>query len=36
MALPVAVTVGKKTGDEFVERMADAARALKVGVLDRS
>jgi malonate-semialdehyde dehydrogenase (acetylating)/methylmalonate-semialdehyde dehydrogenase len=32
MALPVAVTVGKKTGDEFVERMLDAARALKVGV----
>ena len=32
MALPVAVTVGKKTGDEFVERMIDAARALKVGV----
>ncbi|KCZ52044.1 CoA-acylating methylmalonate-semialdehyde dehydrogenase [Hyphomonas pacifica] len=32
MALPVAVTVGKKTGDEFVERMVDAARNLKVGV----
>lgn len=32
MALPVAVTVGKKTGDEFVERMLEAARALKVGV----
>ena len=32
MALPVAVTVGKKTGDEFVERMVDAAKALKVGV----
>ncbi|MBY9067648.1 CoA-acylating methylmalonate-semialdehyde dehydrogenase [Hyphomonas sp. WL0036] len=32
MALPVAVTVGKKTGDEFVERMIDAARALKVGI----
>lgn len=31
MALPVAVTVGQKTGDEFVERMLDAARALKVG-----
>ncbi len=31
MALPVAVTVGKKTGDEFVERMMDAAKALKVG-----
>ncbi|MBK8200113.1 MAG: CoA-acylating methylmalonate-semialdehyde dehydrogenase [Acidobacteria bacterium] len=32
MALPVAVTVGKKTGDEFVERMLDAARGLKVGI----
>ncbi|KJS39482.1 MAG: methylmalonate-semialdehyde dehydrogenase [Hyphomonas sp. BRH_c22] len=32
MALPVAVTVGKKTGDEFVERMLDAARTLKVGI----
>ena len=32
MALPVAVTVGQKTGDEFVERMAEAARGLKVGV----
>jgi malonate-semialdehyde dehydrogenase (acetylating) / methylmalonate-semialdehyde dehydrogenase len=32
MALPVAVAVGKKTADEFVERMVDAARALKVGV----
>ena len=32
MALPVAVTVGQKTGDEFVERMLDAAKALKVGV----
>ena len=32
MALPVAVTVGKKTGDEFVERMIEAARGLKVGV----
>lgn len=31
MALPVAVTVGQKTGDEFVERMLEAARALKVG-----
>lgn len=31
MALPVAVTVGKKTGDEFVERMLDAARDLTVG-----
>ena len=29
---PVAVTVGKKTGDEFVERMLDAARGLKVGI----
>jgi len=32
MALPVAVTVGKKTGDEFVERMLDAARGLTVGI----
>ena len=32
MALPIAVTVGQKTGDEFVERMLDAARGLKVGV----
>lgn len=32
MALPVAVTVGKKTGDEFVARMLEAIRALKVGV----
>ncbi|MGD2133791.1 MAG: CoA-acylating methylmalonate-semialdehyde dehydrogenase, partial [Maricaulaceae bacterium] len=32
MALPVAVTVGKKTGDEFVERISEAARNLKVGV----
>lgn len=32
MALPVAVTVGRKTGDEFVERMLDAARTLKVGI----
>ncbi|MEL7232077.1 MAG: CoA-acylating methylmalonate-semialdehyde dehydrogenase, partial [Pseudomonadota bacterium] len=32
MALPVAVTVGKKTGDEFVERMTEAARGLTVGV----
>ena len=32
MALPVAVTVGDRTGDEFVERMIDAARGLKVGV----
>ena len=32
MALPVAVTVGQKTGDEFVERMSEAARGLTVGV----
>jgi malonate-semialdehyde dehydrogenase (acetylating)/methylmalonate-semialdehyde dehydrogenase len=32
MALPVAVTVGKKTGDEFVARMMEAARGLKVGI----
>ncbi|MDP6376511.1 MAG: CoA-acylating methylmalonate-semialdehyde dehydrogenase [Pseudomonadales bacterium] len=32
MALPVAVTVGKATGDEFTERMVEAARALKVGI----
>ncbi len=32
MALPVAVTVGKKTGDEFVERMLVAARGLRVGI----
>ncbi len=32
MALPVAVTVGRKTGDEFVERMLEAARGLRVGV----
>ena len=32
MALPVAVTVGKKTGDEFVVRMLEAARGLKVGI----
>ncbi|MEM9740484.1 MAG: CoA-acylating methylmalonate-semialdehyde dehydrogenase [Pseudomonadota bacterium] len=32
MALPVAVTVGTATGDEFRERMAEAARGLKVGV----
>ncbi|MEM6411111.1 MAG: CoA-acylating methylmalonate-semialdehyde dehydrogenase [Pseudomonadota bacterium] len=31
MALPVAVTVGQKTGDEFVERMIEAAQGLKVG-----
>ena len=32
MALPVAVPVGAKTADAFVERMIDAARGLKVGV----
>ena len=32
MALPVAVPVGAKTADAFVERMIDAARALKVGI----
>ncbi len=32
MALPVAVPVGAKTADAFIERMVDAARALKVGV----
>ncbi|HTN40533.1 MAG TPA: CoA-acylating methylmalonate-semialdehyde dehydrogenase, partial [Asticcacaulis sp.] len=32
MALPVAVPVGAKTADAFVERMIDAARKLKVGV----
>ena len=32
MALPVAVPVGAKTGDAFIERMIDAARNLKVGV----
>ena len=32
MALPVAVTVGQKTGDEFVERMSEAARGLTGGV----
>ncbi|MAP94081.1 MAG: methylmalonate-semialdehyde dehydrogenase (CoA acylating) [Ponticaulis sp.] len=32
MALPVAVPVGKKTADEFVERMTAAAQALKIGV----
>ena len=32
MALPVAVPVGPKTADAFVERMIDAARALKVGI----
>ena len=32
MALPVAVPVGARTADAFVERMIDAARHLKVGV----
>ena len=32
MALPVAVPVGAKTADAFIERMMDAARGLKVGV----
>ncbi len=32
MALPVAVPVGARTADAFVERMIDAARGLKVGV----
>jgi malonate-semialdehyde dehydrogenase (acetylating)/methylmalonate-semialdehyde dehydrogenase len=32
MALPVAVPVGRKTADAFVERMIDAARGLKVGI----
>lgn len=32
MALPVVVPVGKKTADEFVERVVDAAQKLKVGV----
>ena len=32
MALPVAVPVGAKTADAFIERMIDAARGLKVGV----
>nr|WP_303829398.1 CoA-acylating methylmalonate-semialdehyde dehydrogenase [Asticcacaulis taihuensis] len=32
MALPVAVPVGHKTADAFVERMIDAARGLKVGI----
>ncbi len=31
MAVSVAVTVGKETGDTFVERMAPRVRALKVG-----
>jgi malonate-semialdehyde dehydrogenase (acetylating)/methylmalonate-semialdehyde dehydrogenase len=32
MALPVAVPVGQKTADAFVDRMIDAARNLKVGI----
>ncbi|CAM3134888.1 CoA-acylating methylmalonate-semialdehyde dehydrogenase [Asticcacaulis taihuensis] len=32
MALPVAVPVGQKTADAFIERMIDAARGLKVGI----
>jgi len=32
MALPVAVPIGQKTADAFVERMIDAARNLKVGI----
>ena len=32
MALPVAVPVGAKTADAFVERMIEAARGLKVGI----
>jgi malonate-semialdehyde dehydrogenase (acetylating)/methylmalonate-semialdehyde dehydrogenase len=32
MALPVVVPVGKKTADEFVERIMDAAANLKVGI----
>ncbi|MEE9380544.1 MAG: CoA-acylating methylmalonate-semialdehyde dehydrogenase, partial [Hyphomonadaceae bacterium] len=32
MALPVAVPVGEKTADEFVERMLDEARKLNVGI----
>ena len=32
MALPVAVPVGRKTADEFAERMIDAARGLKIGI----
>ena len=32
MALPVVVPVGKKTADEFVERITDAAKALNVGI----
>lgn len=32
MALPVVVPVGKKTADEFVERITEAAKALNVGI----
>ncbi|MEL6286729.1 MAG: CoA-acylating methylmalonate-semialdehyde dehydrogenase, partial [Pseudomonadota bacterium] len=32
MALPVAVPVGQKTADAFVDRMMDAAAGLKVGI----
>ena len=32
MALPVAVPVGQKTADEFVERIEAEARSLKIGV----
>jgi len=32
MALPVAVPVGDRTADAFIERMSDAIRGLKVGV----
>jgi len=32
MALPVAVPVGKKTADEFVERMTAEAQKLKIGI----
>ncbi|HVZ30292.1 MAG TPA: aldehyde dehydrogenase family protein, partial [Asticcacaulis sp.] len=32
MAMPVAVPVGRKTADAFLERMTEAARHLKVGV----
>jgi malonate-semialdehyde dehydrogenase (acetylating)/methylmalonate-semialdehyde dehydrogenase len=32
MAMPVAVPVGRKTADAFLERMTEAARNLKVGI----
>ncbi|MEO1101200.1 MAG: CoA-acylating methylmalonate-semialdehyde dehydrogenase [Pseudomonadota bacterium] len=32
MALPVVVPVGKNTADEFIERISDEARNLKVGI----